>query len=139
MDVSIDDPLLVGDNEGRLPWDTPNRLLTWGIFALTEKNSLAYLLEWRDGFPFNVVDDEGRFVGKLSERRFPTYINLNLHWERRFLFRRYHWAWRAGFNNLANRLNPNVVNNNTSSRRFLEYSGGQHRAFVMRIRWLGRQ
>ncbi|MBI3694211.1 MAG: TonB-dependent receptor [Acidobacteria bacterium] len=137
VDPNIDDPLLVNNNSGRLAWDTPNRFLGWGIITMSEKNSIAWLAEWRDGFLFNVTDDEGRLVGKINEHRFPFYFGLNLHWERKFVFWRYRWAWRAGFNNLTNRLNPTVVNSNAASSGFLNYSGGQHRAFVLRIRWLG--
>lgn len=138
IDVNIDDPMLVTDNQGRLPWDTPNRLLNWGIFTLSDRNSLAWLFEWRDGYPFHVVDDEGRLQGRNTDRRYPAYVNLNLHFERKISRFGYRWALRGGFNNLTNRLNPSVVNNNASSLRFLQFSGGQHRAFVFRIRWLGK-
>jgi len=139
MDVQVDDPILYENNQGRVPWDTPNRFVGWGIVSLTENNSLAWLAQARTGFPFSVVDDDGRLVGKVTERRYPAHISVNLHWERKFRFWRYRWAWRGGFNNLTNRLNATGVNNNASSPRFLHFSGGQHRAFVMRIRWLGRR
>jgi hypothetical protein len=138
VDVNIDDPIQVTDNQGRLPWDSPNRLIAWGIFTLTEKNALAWLFEWRDGYPFHVIDDEGRLQGTNLERRYPFYVNLNLHWERKISLFGFRWAWRGGFNNLTNRLNPTVVNSNLASARFLQYAGGQHRAFVMRLRWLGK-
>jgi len=139
VDVNVDDPHLVSDNEGRVPWDAPNRLLSWGLISLTERNSIAYLAEWRDGFPFHVIDEEGRLVGKVSQLRFPRYFNLNLHWERKFTLGRHRWAWRGGSNNVTDRLNASVVNNNAASQRFLQFSGGQRRAFVMRLRWLGKK
>ncbi len=139
LDPNIDDPLLLGDTEGRMSWDTPNRFVSWGIVTLTEKNAVAYLAEWRDGFPFTVNDDEGRLVGLIGGWRLPAYFSLNLHLERKFQLWRWRWAWRGGFNNLTNRRNATVVNNNASSPRFLESTGGQHRAFVARIRWLGRR
>ncbi len=139
VDINVDDPIRVTDNAGRLPWDTPNRLVSWGIFPITEKNSISYLAEWRDGFPFHAVNEGGAIVGGVNDRRFPVFLSVNLHWERKFALGRWRWAWRGGFNNLANRLNPTTVNNNIDSARFLRYSGGQHRAFVMRIRWLGRK
>lgn len=138
VDASVDDPLLVDNNAGRLPWDTPNRFVSWGIVPFKKIYSIAYLVECRDGFPFNVADEEGRLVGRLNERRLPLFFNLNLHLERKFALFGQRWAWRAGANNLTNRSNPTVVNSNTASQNFLRYSGGQHRAFVLRIRWLGR-
>ena len=48
-------------------------------------------------------------------------------------------ALRAGFNDVTNRHNPTVVNNNIESPLFLTFSGAQHRAFTGRIRFLGRK
>jgi len=64
---------------------------------------------------------------------------VNLHFERRFRLLHYFWAWRFGVNNLTNNGNPNVVNNNIDSRAFLTYGRGQHRAFNVRLRFLGRR
>jgi len=63
---------------------------------------------------------------------------VNLHFERRFSFLHYLWAWRFGVNNLTNNGNPNVVNNNIDSPTFLTFGRGQHRAFNVRLRFLGR-
>ena len=34
LDVSVDQPLQVANNFGRMPWDAPNRLLGWGYLPL---------------------------------------------------------------------------------------------------------
>ncbi|MBI4877442.1 MAG: TonB-dependent receptor [Acidobacteria bacterium] len=139
-DVSADDPFLYPDNFGPMPWDTPNRLVSWGYLPTFWKNwAAAYLLEVRDGFPFSVVGGDGRAVGRMNSRRFPLFVELNLHAERRFVLRGHRWAFRCGFNNLTNRRNPNVVNNNLDSARFGQFLGGQHRSLNFRIRWLGRR
>jgi len=139
-DLSADDPLLYPDNFGPMPWDAPNRFMSWGYLPTFWENwAVAYLLESRDGFPFSVVSDEGRAVERINSRRFPVFFELNLHAERRFAFRGHRWAFRAGFNNITNRKNPNVVNNNLDSVRFLGYYGGQSRSMNFRIRWLGRK
>jgi len=134
-----------------MPWDTPNRFLTWGwapipksivprFFAfLTRDTDLAYLVEYRTGFPFGVVNEEGLMVGNPNARRLPSYFNVNLHFERRFRLLHYLWAWRFGVNNITNNGNPNVVNNNIDSRAFLTYGRGQRRAFNVRLRFLGRR
>jgi hypothetical protein len=76
-DTNIDDPVSYSDTFGPMPWDTPNRLMTWGYLPLPRKNwAVAYLLEWRDGFPFSVHDDDGRSVGAANSRRMPDYFNL---------------------------------------------------------------
>ena len=140
VDLNVDDPLLISNNVGRMPWDSPNRFLSWGYLPMFLKNwTVAYLLEARNGFPFSVQDEERRIVGALNSYRFPNFFELNVHFERRFRFRGYWWALRFGFNNLTNHKNPNVVNNNTSSPQFLSFFGGQTRALTFRIRWLGEQ
>lgn len=139
VDISIDDPLLVDLNVGPMPWDSPNRLLSWGYLPTFRKKwAVAYLLEWRTGFPFSALSDEGHVVGKVNSYRFPSFFVLNLHLERRFGFRNHLLALRMGCNNITNRSNPNGVNNNMSSPNFMRFYGGQDRSINFRIRWLGK-
>jgi hypothetical protein len=139
VDVNIDDPLIISDNAGPMPWDAPHRLMTWGYLPTFWKSwATAYLLEYRTGFPFSVQDDAGRLVGDLNSYRFPAYFETNLHFERRFAFRRHRWAFRFGCNNLTGRRNPTTVNANTASVNYMQFYGGQSRSLNFRIRWLGR-
>jgi len=139
LDISADQALLVGSNLGRLPWDSPNRFVSWGYLPTPFKNwSVAYLSEYRTGFPFSVQNDVGFILDGVNSRRYPTFFELNLHIERKFHYRGQQWAARVGMNNLTNRLNANAVINNVDSERFLQYFGGQSRATVFRIRWLGK-
>ena len=140
VDITVDDPLLVSSNVGRMPWDAPNRLVSWGLLPFFWHNwAVAYFLEARNGFPFSIVDDDGAIQGNLNALRFPFFFELNLHLERRFFFRKHRWALRAGFNNITDHHNPNVVNANASSPNFLRFYGGQSRSLNFRLRWLGRQ
>lgn len=139
-DVRADFPLLIGDNEGRMPWDAPNRFVSWGYLpAYFESWAVAYLLETRDGFPFAVYDERGAVLGRPSERRFPAFFELSVFLERRFVSMGHRWALRFGFFNITNHRNPNVVIADASSPRFLTMFGGQSRAFNVRIRWLGKR
>jgi hypothetical protein len=150
VDYSLENPIFARQGPGRLPWDTPNRFLTWGwapfpksivppaLSFLTRDTDVAYLVEYRTGFPFSVVNEEGFLVGNPDGRRLPSYFDVNLHFERRFRFLHYLWAWRFGLNNLTNNGNPNVVNNNIDSSNFLTYGRGQRRAFNVRLRFMGR-
>lgn len=140
VDVNVDDPIIVTDNEGPMPWDSPNRLMSWGYLPTPLKNwAVAYLLDARDGFPFSNRSGDGRFVGKVNAERFPYYFEVNLHLERRFAFRGHRWAWRMGANNLTNRINPDTVNSIVNSPDYLRFYGGTGRAYNFRIRWLGRK
>jgi hypothetical protein len=115
------------------------RLLPHRLEFLIRNTTAAYLVEYRTGFPFNVVDEEGFLVGHPNSRRYPDYFNVNLHFERRFRALHYLWAWRFGYNNLTGNLNPNVVENVQGTPRFLTYGRGQARAFSVRLRLLGRK
>jgi hypothetical protein len=139
VDVNVDDPVTVINNVGRMPWDSPNRLLSWGYLPTLWKDwAVAYLVEARNGFPFTVQTDDGRSVGEVNSQRFPAFLEMNLHLERRFSFRKHRWAFRFGANNLTNRRNPDIVNNIVTSSRYLVFYGGSGRSTNFRIRWLGR-
>lgn len=139
MDISSDNPSIVAQNAGRLPWDTPNRVVSWGYLPTFRKDwAIAFLLEYRNGFPFSLENDAGETVGNVNSRRYPAYFDLNLHLEKKFRFHGQLWALRGGFNNITNHRNPNVVINNIDSPLFLSYYGGQSRALNFRIRWLGK-
>ncbi len=138
VDISVDDPMLITSNIGRMPWDSPHRFLSWGYLPTWWPNwAVAYLFEARNGYPFSITDEAGTIQGDLNGHRFPAFVELNLHLERRFTFRKNRWAFRFGFNNILNRKNPNVVNADTSSPHFMTFYGGQSRALNFRIRWLG--
>ncbi len=138
MSVNVDDPVIFTDTAGPPPWDVPNRLVSWGIFPVTKNNSVVYFFEWRDGFPFSVHDDEAGQVGAINSWRFPRYLSLNVHVERKLRLFDRQLALRLGFDNLTNRPNYILVNNNISSPDFLHLYGREPRKFVVRIRWLGK-
>ncbi len=139
LDFNLDNPLFSQQMGGRLPWDAPNRFLSWGWLPLIKGFELGYTVEWRDGYPFNVVNEDQQLVEPPGSRRFPDYFSLNVHLERRFHLFGFQWALRAGFNNLTDHANPTVVNNNVDSPDFLTFSGLQGRSFTGRIRFLGRK
>jgi Carboxypeptidase regulatory-like domain len=124
---------------GPLPWDSPNRLLSWGWAPLIRKFQLDYVVDWRTGHPFNVVDENQRLVGLPGSHRFPDFFSLDLFLERRFRLFGYEWALRGGFNNITGRRNPAVVVNNIDSPQFLTFEQAEGRAFTGRIRFLGRK
>ena len=139
LDFSIDSLLFSPQAGGPLPWDTPDRFLSSGWTPLPGKFSLAYSLDWRDGFPFSLVNQDQQLVGAPGSMRYPRYFSLDLQMERRIPMFGFMWALRAGFNDITNRSNPSVVNNNVDSPDFLTYNGIQGRALTARVRFLGRK
>ncbi len=140
LDLSIDQVLHAAENFGRLPWDSPNRFLSWGFLPTPRKNwSIAYLVETRSGFPFSVQRDSGQIVGPVNSYRLPLYFDVNLHAERQFHYRSNLLAIRGGFNNLTNHRNYSTANNVIDGPQFLHYYGNEGRHLVFRLRWLGRE
>jgi hypothetical protein len=136
---------------GPFAWNTPNRFHVWGwaplprnflpgrLGFLARNTTAAYLVEYRTGFPFSVVDEQGFMVGQPNSRRFPDYFDINLSLERKFGAIHYLWAWRLALDNVTNNGNPNVVNNVIGTPQFLTYGRGQARALSVRLRFLGRK
>jgi hypothetical protein len=151
VDYSLENPVFAPQMPGPFAWDAPNRVHMWGWAPMPKRllprrlefvlrnTTAAYLVEYRTGFPFSVVDQEGFLLGTPNSWRYPYYFNVNLHFERRFRALHYLWAWRFGYNNLTGNLNPNVVDNIAGSPKFLTYGRGQARAFSVRLRLLGRK
>jgi TonB-dependent receptor-like protein len=144
LDFNVDNPLLSPQAAGPYPWDVPNRFLSWGLLPffklpLLHKVDLAYSVEARSGFAFNVVNSQQQLVGAPGSQRFPAYFSLNTHFEKRFHFLGAYWAVRGGLNNITGHGNPTSVNNNIDSPQFLTFGNFAGRAVTTRIRFLGRK
>lgn len=139
LDVSVDQPLQVLNNLGPMPWDAPNRVLAWGYFPMYFKYwAISFLADYRTGFPFSITDALGNVSGAVDSHRYPSTFDLNLAIERRFVFRGYRFAIRAGGNNLTDHRNPTAVNNVIGAPQFMTFYGDEGRHFVLRIRFFGR-
>ena len=83
---TVDQPLSVSADTGPLPWDAPNRLLTWGYLPAWSKSwSVGYMLDWHTGLPFSLQDPYGQLVGAVDDRRFPTLLRTGTYsWNESF-------------------------------------------------------
>lgn len=139
LDLRTDQPFQVLSEFVPLPWDAPNRFLGWAYLPLPLKNwAIAVLADARSGFPFSVANENGQIVGGADSRRFPSNFELNVHLERRFTFREYRLAVRAGVNNLTDHRNPSAVNNTIGAPQYLQFLGYEGRHLVVRVRFFGR-
>jgi Carboxypeptidase regulatory-like domain len=143
LDSTLDVPFFSPQLPGPLPWDAPNRIQAWGAtpFRLPWLRAFEfdYSFDWRTGYPYNIINLEQELVGLPDRARFPDFASLNLHVEKRFHLFGFEWALRAGFNNITNRKDPIIVDNNIDSPTFGTYGDFLHRAFTGRIRFLGRK
>lgn len=136
-------PAPVGPQQsGPLPWDTPNRILSWGWLPFDvpwfRKNwDVVYTVEWHTGIPITSVDAARQVFGAVGSHRFPGYVNFSPGLEWRFHFRGQYWGLRGVMENATGSKNPAIVNNVVGSPQYLTPSEFQGRAITARIRLIG--
>ena len=139
LSTTIDQALQVIDSFNPIPWDAPNRFLGWGYFPIHGPNwALAVMVDYRTGFPYSITTDAGVVVGAVNAARYPDNFDLNLHIERRFVFRGYRLGLRLGCNNVTAHPNYTAVDSVEGAPSFGQYYGNEGRHFVVRIRMFGR-
>jgi hypothetical protein len=141
MDFSPDYPVFGPQAGGPLPWDAPNRVVSWGWFPLpwTSRLDFVYGLTWRTGFAWTAVNTNQQVVGSPDAHRFPDFVEFNPGLELRFGFHGYALALRGVLENATASTNPVFVNNNVDSPQFGTFSVRQGRAVTARIRFLGKK
>jgi hypothetical protein len=148
---SLENPIFALQAPGPLPWDAPNRLHLWGwapmphrrlpehLQFLTRNTTMSLLAEYRTGFPFGVVDQNGFQVGQPFSMRYPLYLTINFALERTFPAIHYFWALRVGVDNLTDHRNPTSVENVIGTPEYLTFYRGPTRALDVRLRFLGKK
>jgi hypothetical protein len=135
LDPTLAQLILAPQQPGSLLWDTPNRFVSSGWTPIPFWGLLVSgFLEYRTGFPFRVVNELQQLAEPVNSRRFPGYFSLNLSLEKRFKFKGHEWAVRLTSVNVTGHNNPDTVVNDVDAPNFLAMSGGQHRAFTVRLR-----
>lgn len=127
---------------GPLPWDTPNRVVSWGwlpawapFLPTVHKNwDLVYTLLWNTGFPFDSINANQQIVGPAGAHRFPDYLSFSPGLEWRFHFRGRYFGIRGTLENATDASDPYVVYNNADSPQYLTFTQPLGRAFTTRIR-----
>jgi hypothetical protein len=124
---------------GPLPWDTPNRVLSWGwlpfLVPLFSKSwDFVYTLDWHTGFPYTAINANHQVVGAAGSQRFPEYVNFSPGLEWRFHVHGLYLGLRGVMENATDSGNPLVVNNNVDSPQFGAFSETFGRALTARIR-----
>jgi hypothetical protein len=133
---------LGSQQSGLLPWDVPNRVISWGwlpvpLKLLRKRWDFVYLLDEHTGFPYTAVNAAQEVVGAAGGQRFPDFINFSPGLEWKFHFRGQYWGLRGVMQNATDSADPVVVNNMVDSPEFGTFSELQGRAFTARIRLIG--
>jgi len=131
--------ILGPQGSGPLPWDTPNRVLSWGWLPVPKIKRLdfVYAFQWRTGFPFTSVNANREIVGASGSMRFPDYLSISPGIELRFHLFKHYLGLRGVLENATNHKNPLVVNNVIDSPQYRRFSQFQGRALTARIRLIG--
>ena len=118
------DPVVVinPDEQGRLPFDAPNRFLAWGQWDAPFKFIVLPVLDVHTGYPYSLINQTRQFVGPEDSKRFSRFASLDLQVTRPITipFRSERLKARVGFSvfNLLNRFNPRDVQGDIGSDRF---------------------
>ncbi len=133
---------LGAQQNGPLPWDTPNRILSWGwlpvpLAKLRNRWDMVYLFDRHTGFPYTSVNAAQQVVGAAGSRRFPDYLNFSPGLEWKFHFHGAYYGLRGVIENGTGSMNPAVVNNVVDSPEYGMFSEPQGRALTARIRLIG--
>ncbi len=114
--------VIEADQQGRLPFDAPNRVLAWGEWQAPFKVTVLPVLDIHTGFPWSTIFETREFAGVRNSERFPRFASLDLQATRpvalKFLHERF--KARVGFSvfNILNRFNPRDVQNDVDSARY---------------------
>jgi hypothetical protein len=127
---------------GPLPWNTPNRVLSWGWlpFAVPyfrKSWNFVYTADWHSGFPYTSINANQQVVGPAGGRRFPNYASFSPGLEWRFHFRGSYFGLRGVLENMTASRNPAVVNRVVDSPQYGTFSEFDGRSFTARIRLIG--
>ncbi len=138
-------PSILGPQQsGPLPWDAPNRLVSWGwlpapLPRIRKSWELVYDLSMQSGYPYTAMNANHEIVGAPGAQRFPTFIDFSPGLEWRFHFRGAYFGLRGVMENALDRNNPAVVDSVVESPEFGHFSEFQGRAFTARIRLIGQR
>ena len=123
------DPVVQPNAYARRSFDVPNRFLVWGVMALPHDVTVSPTMEYRNGFPYSIVDEQQNIVGQRNQGgRYPNLLTLDLAVTKDVQLTKARRA-RVGVQlfNLTNHFNPQDVQNNTSSPAYREFANSVDR------------
>ncbi|HUK92185.1 MAG TPA: TonB-dependent receptor, partial [Blastocatellia bacterium] len=124
-------PLVRPDEFSNLPGDIPNRFLLWGVIHLPWKMRVAPIVEYRNGFPYSVVDAAQNYVGPANSARYPNFYSADARVSKDIkLNDKYGVRLSVNGYNLTNHFNPSVVHFNINDPQFGLFFGTYQRKFT---------
>ena len=116
-------PVIQPNEQGRLPFDAPNRFLLSGELHTPWKLVLVPVYDLHTGFPYSVQDEYRTYVGPRNSLRFPQFSSFDLQVSRQISVpigndRRVRAQVGFAVFNLFNHFNPRDVQSIEESSRF---------------------
>jgi hypothetical protein len=134
-DYNLDSQAFNTELQGPLNYDAPDRVVSWGWSPVIARSFIAsYLVEYRTGFPFSVIDENYQLVGLPNSYRFPHLFRLNLGCEKVIGLAGRRIGIRVAVLNVTNHGNYTAVDNNIASPTFLQYGASVSRSYTVRVR-----
>jgi len=131
--IPFQQPVIRPNVYGILPYDVPNRVVTWGIFSLPKQLKFSPILDLHSGQPYSDIDTLQNYVGTPNGQRFATFFTMDIKIYRQFrvpFFGSDHGKGkghhvRLGFYslNVTNHGNYNAVFNNVTAPNFGQFVG----------------
>jgi Carboxypeptidase regulatory-like domain len=131
--IPFQQPVIRPNVYGILPYDIPNRVVSWGIFSLPKKIKFSPIIDLHSGQPYSNINTLQDYVGTPNGQRFATFFTLDIKIYRQFRIpflgsdhgkgKGHHM--RLGFYslNLTNHGNFNAVYNNVTAPNFGQFVG----------------
>ncbi|HVW08581.1 MAG TPA: hypothetical protein VHC90_08365, partial [Bryobacteraceae bacterium] len=114
-----------------LPGDLPNRFLMWGHVKLPVQNFHLYpTVEYRNGFPYTMLDEWQNYAGVPNSSRFPNFFSLDSRLSRDFRVSKDHTVRLSvtGYN-LTNHFNALAVHANIADPQYGIFFGNYKRRY----------
>ena len=128
---TVADPFIRPSAYANLAGDLPNRFLMWGHVKLPfQRFELSPTLEYRNGFPYTVLDQLQNYVGVPNSTRFPNFFSADARLMRDFrVSKKYTVRLSVTGYNLTNHFNALAVHANVADPQYGVFFGNYHRRY----------
>src|SRR5581483_7309918 len=129
---SFPNAIIHSNQVATLPTDLPNRFVAWGSLQLPHRFGLAPVFEYRNGFPYSLLNEHQHYVGTPNSHRFPNFLSADARLWRDFKVNsKYSVRWAVSGFNLTNHFNPEATHWNTADPAAGLFFGAHHRRFTV--------
>ena len=115
-----------------LPTDLPNRFIAWGTLRLPRRFGIAPVLEYRNGFPYSMLNERQDYSDAPNSHRYPNFLSADARVWRDFkMTSKYSVRFAVSGFNLTNHFNPEAVHWNTGDPARGLFFGERRRRFTL--------